>query len=292
MGDTLKDCCEVMGVTDCLSKVLVEIQAWMQKYGSRATATSVPHWQELEAPIFALRAMGRMVDKQENIVLRQLMPLLVQIPPHEKLRFATIMVFARYTEWTSAHPDFLEPQFTYIVSSFQTDSQEILRAAAQSIKFFCTDCSALLSGQVLQLHSFYNQILDKLPEMSQEEMTEGVATVVAAQKNEDIYRLLKLYCDPLVARLMTKANNATDDQSKLAVAGMFPPRETHGMDGAARMLTRYLCSRPYPVNLLLHPDCRALRATGRGEPCGQVLAGGFPRPLDRARQLPQLHPHL
>ncbi|EMR66128.1 putative exportin 1-like protein [Eutypa lata UCREL1] len=218
MGDTLKDACEVMGVTDCLTKVLDSIQLWMQMYASMASGTSVPHWQKLEAPLFSMRAMGRMVNKDENIVLPQLMPLLVQIPGHEKLRFATIMVLGRYTEWTAAHPEFLEPQFTYIVSSFQTDSKEIIRAAAMSVKYFCTDCKHILGQQVVQLQQFYNEILDKLPESSQEEITEGVASVVAVQPKADIYRLLKLYCDPLVQRLMTKANNATTEEGKLVVA--------------------------------------------------------------------------
>lgn len=219
MGDTLKDACEVMGVTECLTKVLHAIQLWTSKYASQVTDTSVPHWQELEAPLFAMRALGRLVDKEEGIVLPQLMPLLVQIPSHEKLRFATIMVLGRYTEWTAAHPEYLEPQFNYIVNSFQSDSKEIIRAAALSIRYFCTDCKHLLSGQVLQLQTFYDQILDKLPELSKEEITEGVANVVAVQPAEEIYRLLKTYCDPLVQRLMTKANNAHDEESKLALAG-------------------------------------------------------------------------
>ncbi|KAF7549554.1 hypothetical protein G7Z17_g6289 [Cylindrodendrum hubeiense] len=223
MGDTLKDSCEVMGVTDCLTKVLHSIQVWMAKYASQVTDTSVPHWQELEAPLFAMRALGRMVDKDEDIVLPQLMPLLVQIPSHEKLRFATIMVLGRYTEWTAAHPEYLEPQFNYIVTSFQSDSKEIIRAAALSIKFFCTDCKHLLSGQVLQLQTFYDQVLDKLPDLSKEEITEGVSNVVAVQPEEEIFRLLKTYCDPLVQRLMTKANNATDDEGKLALAGQENP---------------------------------------------------------------------
>ncbi|KAK7757723.1 Nuclear import receptor [Diatrype stigma] len=218
MGDTLKDACEVMGVTECLTKVLNSITLWMQTYASMASGTSVPHWQKLEAPLFSMRAMGRMVNKDENIVLPQLIPLLVQIPSHEKLRFATIMVLGRYTEWTAAHPEFLEPQFTYIVSSFQTDSKEIIRAAAMSIKYFCTDCKHILGQQVIQLQQFYNEILDKLPESSQEEITEGVASVVAVQPKGDIYRLLKLYCDPLIERLMTKANNATTEEGKLIVA--------------------------------------------------------------------------
>ncbi|ROT38725.1 karyopherin [Sodiomyces alkalinus F11] len=219
MGDTLKDACAVMGVTDCLSKVLATINKWSAE---RSTATShpgvVPHWQELEAPLFAMRAMGQMVPPDESIVLPQLMPLLVAIPNHEKLRFATIMVLGRYTEWTAAHREYLEPQFNYIVSAFQTDSKEVIRAAAMAIKYFCTDCKELLSGQVLQLQTFYDQILDKLPDLSQEEITEGVASVVAAQPPTELYKLLKLYCDPLVQRLMNKANNASDDDGKVAVA--------------------------------------------------------------------------
>lgn len=219
MGDTLKDACDIMGVTDCLTKVLHAIQVWTQKYAGQVSGSSVPHWQELEASLFAMRALGRMVDKDENIVLPQLMPLLVQMPSHEKLRFATIMVLGRYTEWTAAHPDYLEPQFNYIVHSFQSDSREIMRAAALSVKFFCTDCKHLLSGQVVQLQTFYDEMLDKLPEPSREEMTEGVANVVAAQPVAETYRLLKLYCDPLVQRLMSKANGATDEESKLGLAG-------------------------------------------------------------------------
>ncbi|KAK8932152.1 hypothetical protein VCV18_000685 [Metarhizium anisopliae] len=218
MGDTLKDSCDVMGVTECLTKVLHAIKLWTQKYAGQVNGSDVPHWQELEAPLFAMRALGRMVHKDESIVLPQLMPLLVQIPSHEKLRFATIMVLGRYTEWTAAHPEYLEPQFNYIVESFQTESREILRAAALSLKFFCTDCRNLLSGQVLQLQTFYDQILDKLPDLSKEEITEGVANVVAVQPVDETYRLLKTYADPLVQRLMAKANNASNEEGKLALA--------------------------------------------------------------------------
>ncbi|KAJ8119787.1 hypothetical protein ONZ43_g3336 [Nemania bipapillata] len=218
MGDTLKDSCEVLGVTECLTKVLDAIKLWMQKYASMATDVNVPHWQKLEAPLFAMRAMGRMVDKDENIVLPQLMPLLVQMPSHEKLRFATIMVLGRYTEWTAEHADFLMPQFNYIVSSFGTSSKEILQAASMALKYFCTDCKHLLSEQVLPLQQFYEQILDKLPGISQEEITEGAANVVSVQPKGELYKLLKLFCEPLVQRLMIKANNAVDHNGKLALA--------------------------------------------------------------------------
>lgn len=221
MGDCLKDCCEVMGVTQCLTKVLAALQAWMASYGATATETSVPHWQELEAPLFAMRAMGRMVDKDEDIILPQIMPILVQIPSHTKLRFAAIMALGRYTEWTSNHPEFLEPQFQYIAKSFETDSKEIVRAAAMAMKFFCADCKHHLGGQVGQLQSFYNTVLDSLPHLSKEELTEGVAQVVAVQKPDQIYGLLELYVDPLMERLKIAANNAKDEEGELEVAGEY-----------------------------------------------------------------------
>ncbi|OBT45639.1 hypothetical protein VE00_03515 [Pseudogymnoascus sp. WSF 3629] len=253
MGDCLKDCCEVMGVTECLTKVLECLKLWMTNYGSLATPDSVPHWQALEAPLFSMRAMGRMVNKEENIILPQIMPILVQIPAHEKLRFAAIMVLGRYTEWTSNHPEFLEPQFQYIVKSFDADSKEIIRAAAMAMKFICTDCKHLLSGQVVELQKFYNHTLDALPQISQEELTEGVASVVAVQPPNDIYGLLELYCDPLVERIMRNANAAKDEDGELAVADAVQllnpfiqwvvPRVDHGQPDPA---VQY-CQKIFPL---------------------------------------------
>lgn len=244
MGDCLKDCCEVMGVTECLTKVLNALKVWFGAYGATATATSVPHWQQLEAPLFAMRAMGRMVDKDEDIILPQIIPILVQIPHHEKLRFAAIMALGRYTEWTSNHPEFLEPQFQYIVGAFGTDSKEISKAAAMAMKYFCTDCKHHLGPQVVQLRSFYNSVLDSLPQISQEELTEGVATVVAVQKPDQIYGLLELYVDPLVERLKIVANQAKDEETELLLAGESDPSPhmicTNDLTDAVQLVTIFV----------------------------------------------------
>ncbi|SLM40798.1 mrna transport regulator [Lasallia pustulata] len=221
MGDVLKNCCEVIGVTECLGKSFQLIQQWISNYGRQATKESVPHWQELEAPLFSMRAMGRMVSPEEDIVLRQVIPLIVQIPNHEKIRFQAIMALARYTEWTAQHPEFLQPQLNYILAGFNHESKEVVRAAALAFKFCATDCKKLLRDEVTHLHKFYEHILDKLPPASQEEVTEGVAAVVSVQPLEKIYPTFKLYCDPIMARLMARANDAKNeekDEGKLAVA--------------------------------------------------------------------------
>ena len=222
MGDVLKDCCDVITVTECLGKAFNLIQRWISTYGSQATETKVPYWQQLEAPLFSMRAMGRMVSPEESVVLRQVMPLIVQIPNHEKLRFQAIMALGRYTDWTAQHPEFLQPQLNFVMAAFKHVSQEVVKAAALAFKFFGTDCRKLLTDHVTQLHGFYEDVLDNLPPGSQEEVTDGVACVISAQPIDNIYPMFKLYCDPVIRRMMARANeasNAEDDAAKLAVAG-------------------------------------------------------------------------
>ena len=218
MGDVLKDSCEVIGVTECLQKSYVLVEQWVEQYGSQASAGNVPHWQKLEAPLFSMRAMGRMVPPDENIMLPRLIPLIVQIPDQEKVRFQAVMALGRYTEWTAQHPNTLQDQLNFIMAAFQHSSKEVVRAAALSFKFFCNDCAELLKDFMPQLQQFYEQVLDGLPSNSQEEITDGVASVLAKQPIENLYQCFKLCCDPVVRRLMVMAEAATEKDQKLAIA--------------------------------------------------------------------------
>ena len=218
MGDVLKDCCEVIGVTDCLQKSYNLVEQWVAQYGPQAQQGRVPHWQKLEAPLFSMRAMGRMVPKDESIMLPRLIPLIVQIPDQEKVRFQAVMALGRYTEWTSEHPETLQSQLTFIMDAFHHSNKEVVRAAALSFRFFCTDCAELLKGFMPQLQTFYEQYLDSLPNQSQEEVTEGVAAVLAKQPLDTIQQSMKSTLDPIMKRLMAMSQAATEKEQKLAIA--------------------------------------------------------------------------
>lgn len=223
MGDVLKDCCEVIGSASCLGSAYALIQQWMQQYASRPqkdVSGRVANWQTLEAPLFSLRAMGRMIPSDEEQVLPQIMTSLVQLPEHEKVRFAATLVLGRYTEWTSKHPAYLEPQLNYITRGFKHSSKDVARAAAMALKYFCQDCGKLLVGHVGQLHQFYEQVAGDLQVASLYEVTDGVAHVVAAQSLDKVYEALRLFCEPIAKRLMEKANVANDDKTKCELAGM------------------------------------------------------------------------
>lgn len=279
MGDVLKDCCAVIGVTECLGKSFLLIQEWVKNYGSQATSTTVPHWQELEAPLFSMRAMGRMVSPEESIVLPQVIPLIVQIPNQERIRFQAIMALGRYTEWTAQHPEFLQPQLNYIISGFQHDSEEVLRAAALAFRFFGADCRKLLRDNAIQLHEFYESVIDNLPPASQEELTEGVAAVLSVQPLDKVYEMFKLYCDPLMRRLMSLADNAQAEKEKLALAGM---QSRYSLSSTSSELTCH--SRLSTASDHLHPMDTALRfAVGR-KSCCEVLSRDISRLVCNCRK--------
>ncbi|KAI5816867.1 armadillo-type protein [Pyronema omphalodes] len=217
MGDVLKDCCEVIGATTCLKKAYSQIEIWMKNYISQTPETQLKfqNWQGLEAPLFSLRAMGRMVPSDEETVLPQIMQMLVKLPEHEKVRFAATLVLGRYTEWTAKHPQYLEPQVEYVSNGFQHGSKDIAQAAAMAMKFFCQDCSKLLVDRIALLHTFYQNVAPNLPLHSLYELTDGMAHVVASQTtSEGIYSSLKLFCDPISQRLMIKAQEAGTDNDK------------------------------------------------------------------------------
>jgi transportin-3 len=221
MGDVLKDCCDVLGVEACLVRPYNLIEAWIATHGASTTATRIPQWQQLEAPVFALRALGAVVPSDENVMLPRLMPLIIQIPDQEKLRYQVIMTLGRYSEWTARHPATLQPQLDFIMAAFNHPSQEVVRGAANAFNHVCQDCADILKGFFPQIHQFYVSVLNKLPEPGQIEVTEAIASIVTRLDMADLYEGLKKGCEPIVQRVMTLANKATDEPTKLELSGMI-----------------------------------------------------------------------
>jgi transportin-3 len=228
MGNVLKDCCEALGVTECLTKPYNLIETWVSTYGARATAAHIPRWQQLEAALFALRALGHTVPIEEDVMLPRLVPLIVQIPDHEKVRYQAIMTLGRYTEWTAQHPDTLQQQLDFIMHAFSHPSAEVVRGATHSFRYFCVDCADLLKDFFGQIHQFFVSVISSLPEGAQGDVTEGMAAIVAKQPQEHLYENLKLCSAPILDSIIRLAANANDDKSKLLIAGKTAPAYSLG----------------------------------------------------------------
>ncbi|KAG0288381.1 Nuclear import receptor, partial [Dissophora globulifera] len=200
MGDVLKDCCLILGSRITLGKAYVLI--------TQAATKTPPKWQEVEAPLMALRSMGAQVEPEENEVLPEIMKLLSQLPDHPKIKYAATLVIARYGAWTDKHPEFIQYQLQFISSGFE--NEDVIAASALAMKLLCKECSTHLLNYLNELHSFFVGVTKKLKGMDLYEVTEAVAHVVAAVPNTELAQVFQMFCLPIAQQL---AEFASKDQA-------------------------------------------------------------------------------
>lgn len=133
MGDTLKDCCYVLGTDVCLLAAYDLITTAM----SRGPNVS---WQEIEAPLFSMRSMGAEVDPNDDRAVPKIMDLIPKLPAHPRVRYASLLIISRYTEWISKHPTYIPAQLNYISAGFEDSDSEVNAAAGQALRYLCQDC--------------------------------------------------------------------------------------------------------------------------------------------------------
>lgn len=133
MGDTLKDCCYVLGTDTCLLTTYELITAAL----ARGPDVS---WQEIEAPLFSMRSMGAEVDPTDDKAVPKIMDLIPSLPRHPRVRYAALLIISRYTEWINRHPEYIPYQLQYISAGFEDADAEVNAAAGQALKYLCQDC--------------------------------------------------------------------------------------------------------------------------------------------------------
>lgn len=137
MGDTLKDCCYVLGTDVCLLATYEMI--------TTALARTDVSWQEIEAPLFSLRSMGAEVDPTDDKAVPKIMDLIPALPSHPRVRYAALLIISRYTEWINKHHDYIPYQLQYISAGFEDNDSEVNAAAGQALKYLCQDCKQVSS---------------------------------------------------------------------------------------------------------------------------------------------------
>lgn len=191
MGDVLKDCCVVVGYSRCLSLAFGLIKSCLER---KANGIPVP-WQDIEAPLFSLRAMAREIPTDETNILPELINIILKLDDHDKIRYSAMLVVGRYTEWTARHPEFMTVQLNYMIAGLSCSNPSIRVAAAQSFKHLCQDCNSLLSSQIDTILDFYRQIFVHLDPESVWQVTEGVCAVIESQPRDKLAPTLKEYLD-------------------------------------------------------------------------------------------------
>lgn len=202
MGDTLKDCCQVLGAPTCLRRSYDMVVAAMAK--------PTPSWQEIEAPLFSMRSMGAEVDPNDDEVMPHIMDLLPKLPAHPRIRYAAILVISRYTQWIDRHPQNLAFQLQYVSEGFNMEEDEVSAAAAQAMKFMCQDCNRHLVPFLPQLHQFVVTVGEKLDQADMVEVCEAIGYVISSLPSEEAAKALQQFCEPLIARVQAVASSQAE----------------------------------------------------------------------------------
>lgn len=235
MGDTLKDCCYVLGTEPCLMATLELITKALSK-GPNAT------WQEIEAPLFSIRSMGAEVDPLDEQAVPKIMDLIPSLPQHPRVRYAALLIISRYSEWINLHPDYIPASLQYASAGFEDSDVEVCGAAGQALKYLCQDCKRVCffcslrnstSDSILpqhlvaflpQLHTFLTSTGGKLAQEDKVMVYEAIAYVISAMPMETAAQSLRTFAADIleaVHNLTSKPANATKQDLQL-VGGMYP----------------------------------------------------------------------
>ncbi|KAI5452636.1 Nuclear import receptor [Naganishia albida] len=196
MGDTLKDCCAVLGANVCMKRSYDLVMTALAKGDAMV-------WQEVEAPLFSMRSMGAEVDPSDDEVLPHIMDMLPTLPRHPKIQYAAILVISRYTQWINQHPSYLSFQLNYISSGFEIQTDDVAAAAAQAMKWMCKDCKEHLVPYLGQLYSFITTAGAGLEIDDRIEVTEAIGYVISIMPPNDAAEALQRFTQPVLQQIQT-----------------------------------------------------------------------------------------
>ncbi|KAJ3112380.1 Nuclear import receptor [Physocladia obscura] len=206
MGDVLKACVFVLGQQEALARPYNILKGFIVDGSAGGSLDPSIPWQRVEAPLFALRTIGRNISDEEGTVLPVIMSMLPQLPQHPKVRYAAILVIGRYASWTKHHPEFIPYQMTFISKGFE-DSESI-SAASQSLRYLCDECGDRLVDYLSQLHPFYLTIVKTLDRLDKNEVISALAHVIKHvpvvsndPNSPDMLKVLEMFCLPIAQRL-------------------------------------------------------------------------------------------
>lgn len=192
IGDTLKDCCSVLGAAACLRRSYDIIQ------DALATGDAMK-WQDIEAPLFSMRSMGAEVDPADDEIMPLIMDLLPRLPLHPKIRYAATLVIGRYTQWINLHQDHVEFTLGFVTGALQEFADpELSAAGAQALKYLCKDCSPHLIKHLSQLHTFLQAVSTKLGPEDLLDISAAIAHIIAAVPPSEAPETLTIFCMPLL----------------------------------------------------------------------------------------------
>ncbi|KAF7306845.1 hypothetical protein MIND_00476700 [Mycena indigotica] len=195
MGDTLKDCCLVLKTNSCL------LTAYQMITAALSRSPEAVSWQDIEAPLFAMRSMGAEIDVMDDEAVPKIINLIPSLPNHPRVRYAALLIIARYTEWINRHPEYISVQLQYVSAGFEDADSVVAGAAGQALKYLCQDCKEHLVDFLPQLHTFLSSTGSKLLQDDRQQVYEAIAHVISAMPMTRAAESLRTFSVDILAQI-------------------------------------------------------------------------------------------
>ncbi|KAJ1547668.1 Nuclear import receptor, partial [Nowakowskiella sp. JEL0078] len=209
IGDMLKICVTHLGAKVALQRPYEILQ---QVVTSQQQGCAID-WRDVEAVLFALRSMARVIREDENEVLPLVMRLLPHLPDHAKIKYAAILVIGRYTKWSAnkENKQFIPQQLAFVFTGFA--DKEIVPAAAQALRHLADDCGEHMIPYLSELYANYATLMNVL-ENDRIEFISSIAFIVARLPPADLTEALTHFCVPLAQSLVDICARVPDENPR------------------------------------------------------------------------------
>ncbi len=207
--DALLDATHVVGPRNTLALIWETAGRDSQQYASDPKK----NWHALEADLYCVRSIARMVERDETDILPKVMAILPQIGSGPGgLRYTATLIVARYADWLNHHPQYIESLMKFVVNGLK--EKEVVSSAALAFKHVCDGCAVHVAKAYLEpCFSVYGGT-KPFALQDQKEVIEGMCCVICTlPAGEKLTGALHRLLTPIVSELNSIVGTNVDSQT-------------------------------------------------------------------------------
>ncbi|KAH7433967.1 hypothetical protein KP509_07G095100 [Ceratopteris richardii] len=205
VADVLVDAAAVLGG----ERTLHVLASGLLQGGFMSPEAASWNWQSVEASLYCIRGIAKVVPRDEATIMPQVMMLLPRLPVHPQLMYTAYLTIGAYADWLGVASSSLSllPSLLELLTGGFSIAGDPAAAAALAFKHVCDACRNSLGSQCINaLVTVYTEAMGKGSKFQLEaedelQVVEGLSMVVSAMPGEKTAQILGALCQPMVTSL-------------------------------------------------------------------------------------------
>lgn len=154
LADVLLTVCAVLGVGKTLELLGGLLQSTLPPFAAAAAAgpVSARVWRPLEACLFCIRSMGKVVPTSEATVIPATLRLVLSLPPIPELRLTGFRILGRYAEWMANDAALANASFELLFTEALAKYDPFLSdVASETLRYLAIFCAPPIAARVIDV---------------------------------------------------------------------------------------------------------------------------------------------